>query len=208
MKQHALFLLATALPAAAAITVDGNFSDWLTVSTLVTDPADAGDNPESDFLVGKAASDATNLYLYYQTSATFDLNAIGWRFNVLLDTDQTSTTGFKLYSASAGGFEFLFQGATLYTFQGTDNTNEWNWGWSPTLAFGNAGNEAEFAIPLTSLGLNPGDSVDFILFGENSTSDLVPDDYGSSVITYTIVPEPGVAALGGLGLLGLLRRRK
>lgn len=208
MKRHTLVLLATAIPASAAITVDGNFADWLTVSTLVTDPADAGANPESDFLVAKAASDSNNLYLYYQTSATFDLNAIGWRFNVFLDTDQTPNTGFKLYGASAGGFDFLFQGATLYTFQGTDNTNEWNWGWSPTLPFGNAGNEAEFAIPLASLGLSPGDSVDFIIFGDNGTSDFVPDNFGSSVITYALVPEPGALALGGIGMLAMLRRRR
>lgn len=209
MKSKAIpFLLAAILPASAAITVDGNFGDWSTVSTLVTDPADASGNPETDFLVAKMASDATNLYLYYQTSATFDLNAIGFRFNVLFDTDQTATTGFKLYGASAGGFEYLFQGATLYTFLGTDNTNEWSWGWSPTLAFGNSGNEAEFAISLTSLGLDPGDSVDFIIFGDNGTVDLVPDSYGSSVISYTTIPEPGAVLLGGLGVLVLFRRRK
>ena len=148
-------MFSSLLSVTAAITVDGDFSDWASVSTLVTDPADAIGNPESDFLSAKASSDATNLYLYYQTSATFDLGAIGFRFNILLDTDQTPTTGFKLYGSSAGGFDYLFQGATLYTFAGTDNTNEWTWDWSPTLGFGNSGNEAEFAqaaikgIPIT-----------------------------------------------------------
>lgn len=70
------------------------------------------------------------------------------------------------------------------------------------------GNEAEFAIPLTSLGLAPGDAVDFILFGENAIIDLVPDNYTSSVITYTIVPEPTTPLLCGLGALAVLRRRK
>ena len=207
MKSCVLFLFSSLLSVTAAITVDGDFSDWASVSTLVTDPADAIGNPESDFLSAKASSDATNLYLYYQTSATFDLGAIGFRFNILLDTDQTPTTGFKLYGSSAGGFDYLFQGATLYTFAGTDNTNEWIWDWSPTLGFGNSGNEAEFAISLASLGLSPGDSLDFLLFGDNTTVDLVPDAYGSSVITYTTIPEPGAALLGGVGLLCLLRRR-
>ena len=207
MKLPAL-LLATAFPAAAAITIDGSFGDWGTVSTLASDPADATGNPETDFLTVKVASDATNLYLYYQTGGAFDLNATGFRYNVFLDTDQTATTGHKLFSSSAGGFDMLFQGATLFDFAGADNTNQWNWSFTGGAAFGNSGNQAEFAIPLASLGLGAGDSLDFILFGDNTTSDLVPDNFGSSSLSYTVVPEPSAFLLGATGLLGLLRRRR
>lgn len=208
MKYHVLCLIATTLPAFAAITIDGDFNDWSTISTLATDPVDAVANPETDFLTVKVASDATNLYLYYQTVAAFDLNANGWRYDVFIDTDQTPTTGFKLFSSSAGGFDFMFQGATIYDFAGTDNTNEWLWNWVAGVGFGNVGNEAEFAIPLASLGLGAGDSFDFIVFGDNASADLVPDAYGSSSLSYTIVPEPTTTMIGALGGLLLFRRRR
>lgn len=41
-------------------------------------------------------------------------------------------------------------------------------------------------------------------FGTNYKGDLT----GSSYVTMTVVPEPGAALLGGLGLLALLRRRR
>lgn len=207
MKLPAL-LLTAALPATAAVTIDGSFGDWGAVSTLASDPADATGNPDTDFLTIKVASDATNLYLYYQTGGAFDLNATGFRYNVFFDTDQTATTGHKLFSSSAGGFDMLFQGATLFDFAGTDNTNQWNWSFIGGAAFGNSGSEAEFAIPLASLGLGAGDSLDFILFGDNTNADLAPDAYGSSSLSYTIVPEPSAFLLGALGLLGLLPRRR
>ena len=208
MKYHVLCLIATISPAFAAITIDGDFNDWSTISTLTTDPVDAVANPETDFVTVKVASDATNLYLYYQTAAAFDLNANGWRYDVFIDTDQSPTTGFKLYSSSAGGFDFMFQGATIYDFSGVDNTNEWAWIWVAGVGFGNVGNEAEFAIPLVSLGLGAGDSFDFIVFGDNTTADFVPDAFGSSSLSYTIIPEPTAAMIAAIGGLLLFRRRR
>ncbi|MCU0797084.1 MAG: hypothetical protein MUF31_14255 [Akkermansiaceae bacterium] len=207
MKALPALCLALTLPASAAISIDGSFADWSAISPLATDPVDAAANPETDFLSVKVASDETYLYLYYQTSSSFDLNATGFRYNVMFDIDRNAVTGHKLFGASAGGFERLFQGATLYTFQGQDNTNEWNWAWSPTLGFGNTGNEAEFAIALADLGVTPGGTVDFIVFGDNTVADLVPDAFGSSVLSYTTVPEPGIALMSSLAALGILRRR-
>lgn len=86
--------------------------------------------------------------------------------------------------------------------------------------------QATYAMTMTlsDLGLNPGDSFEFVgtYLNENGAfrsdeafGDGIPSgNPGTSTVTftgsrsYTTVPEPSVALLGGLGLLALLRRRR
>jgi MYXO-CTERM domain-containing protein len=140
-----------------------------------------------------------------------------------------------------GGFasDFAFAlkangSASNHLFSTASGANANTLGFVSTAAVTNFGNAAaatySWSISLASLGLNAGDSVDFV------TTYLNPNDGGgadasfrsneafvtdlgatnpgfggvtfASFQTYTTVPEPAAALLGSLGLLALLRRRK
>jgi len=91
---------------------------------------------------------------------------------------------------------------------------------------GNSQSSYAMTMTLASLGLGPGDTVNFVATYLNADNafrsgegigDGLPggsDNVGVNPVTftgfrsYTVVPEPATALLGSLGLLALLRRRK
>lgn len=121
---------------------------------------------------------------------------------------------------SAGGMDY-FIGA--YPYWATSDILTWN-GAAWTSASGNASGEttssASFTIPLAALGLSVGDTIHFDVWSQSSGNSVLdalsdgvsrswnnnPFDTGQNALSYTVVPEPGVSALMGLGALALIRR--
>ena len=152
-----------------------------------------------------------------------------------ISNEYGSGVSFSGGFASDFAFALKTNGSTsnhLFTTPSGANAN--TLGFVATAAVTNFGNATaatySWSISLASLGLNAGDSVDFVTTylnpndgggadasfrsNESFVTDLGTTNPGysgvtfSSFQTYTTVPEPAAALLGSLGLLGLLRRRK
>jgi hypothetical protein len=186
------FLITTAPTARAAVTlagdvtnktvaikIDGDFADWAAVPVAATDKSE--NTTPCDWRSVYMAHDDKQLYFRYITEANIDFDHAGAAYNIFLDTDQKTTTGFR---GSTGEFpigaDYLVQGATLFGYTG-DGTN---WSWTPVgpLEHRVVGKEVEMAVPRRQIG-NPTVGVDFFLFGDNEASgiggkilDVCPDD--------------------------------
>jgi hypothetical protein len=121
---------------------------------------------------------------------------------------------------SVGGMDY-FVGA--YPFWGSSEILTWN-GAAWTTAAGNASSEstssASFSVPLAALGLSVGDTIKFDVWSQSSGNSVLdalsdgvarswnnnPFDTGQNGLSYTVVPEPTVCGLLGLGSLLLFGR--
>jgi autotransporter-associated beta strand protein len=125
---------------------------------------------------------------------------LGWELNANTDSgagtnfDQVLVTGGALTVADGAMLNLSFTGTVDFTdaFWTTDHT------WT-VVDFAGTGDEGALTLGSISGGVG-----DFNEFGSFSTS----NENGDQVLTWTAVPEPGAALLGGLGMLGLLRRRR
>jgi fibronectin-binding autotransporter adhesin len=125
---------------------------------------------------------------------------LGWELNANTDSgagtnfDQVLVTGGALTVADGAMLNLSFTGTVDFTdgFWASDHT------WT-IVDFAGTGDEGALTLGSISGGVG-----DFNEFGSFSTS----NENGDQVLTWTAVPEPGAALLGGLGMLGLLRRRR
>jgi hypothetical protein len=121
------------------------------------------------------------LYFAYKTKDPID-NSAFWGYQVYLDTDSNSGTGF---SYGALGAEYLPEGSTLWKYTG-DGTS-WGWAVVSTATVQTSGNSVELSLPLSAFVNNPSVirlfySGNNAAFGGNST-DLYPDDVFTSGAT-------------------------
>ncbi len=110
----------------AAITIDGDFSDWASSAPAFTDPANDQhdtdqklpgatpafvDHPDVDLLTYKVSHDADNFYFYFEATGQIGrtqvedlangLRAGRYYVIVTIDVDNNDTTGYPLYE---GGY--------------------------------------------------------------------------------------------------------
>ena len=171
-----------------SVTVDGTLKGSGTFSgaVVVNGNLNPGNSPGTvTFTNGLALAATSNL---------------GWELIANTDTgagtnfDQVLVTGGALSIADGATLNLAFGGSVDFTDAFWTSDRNWT-----VISF--AGNGEEGALTLGSISGGVGD---FNEFGSFSTS----NDNGNQVLTWTAVPEPGAALLGGLGLLGLLRRRR
>jgi hypothetical protein len=94
------------------ITIDGNASDWASISAIST-------SGNGGLTTLKAYSDASNLYLLVQ--GTTNTNYI-----IFINKDNTTTTGYTgLWNPE--GSDYVLENGTLSRYNGTGGTN---WGWT------------------------------------------------------------------------------
>ena len=163
-------------PPVSDIIIDGDFSDWANVQQL-----DVGENAEGE---GDALNDnvdlsdmwATNsdeeLFISYSVFGEFSPS---YFYHVFFDTDNSGATGFHS-GESFGGFDYMIENGTLYSYAG--NNGEWGWNYIGDVvsAFSNGNNRTEMAIPFSQLGLSGGETIGLV-FNINDNDDSNPDDY-------------------------------
>lgn len=160
----------------ASITVDGNLSDWATLTSFAVDPQDAtAPGDVADWARAWLAHDANNLYLAIQNHVSItQLNAA---FSVYLDTDNNRATGFRGGGDQFPlGAEYVLLGTSLYSYQGTGLN--WQWNLVGTAGFSWGGLNAELFIPRAWVN-NPA-VINLFYLGDNpslggTTVDAYPD---------------------------------
>lgn len=163
-----------------AITLDGNLSDWSSITSFGTDPADiAGSGNQVDWLQAWMAHDANNLYLAYSNDGSVNFN---WGFQLFLDTDDNVSTGFKGTSGNfPTGTEYMIQGYFLYAYTGSGT----NWSWNFVGQLGRAWSNGSVELFLPRSWLNNPSVLNLFFDGDNnaygfSTHDYYPDDVFSA----------------------------
>ncbi len=227
--------LAIALPASVSATV------YLDSTGDLHDGTGGGANftgfPHLDIASVEITNDATDIM--FTITLVGDPVATDWgKYLVGIDSGPGGDTGGNGWGrpiSMASGMDYWIgswvdagNGAEIYSWNGAS--------WDLDHATYNAPPDNEVAAPtknptsltlgapLTSLGLNIGDSFTFDVFasgggGGDGAIDALSDpsasvtDWGdsyssSSTLTYMVVPEPGAVTLGLLGTLGLLVRRR
>ena len=159
-----LLLPAGALPkaSAATITIDGNVSDWSSVSSLSTN------NGTAQML--KVTNDGTNLYLLIQGS---DLSTTMGNF--WINTDNNTSTGYQAAGWGATGVEWLLENTGLYRYGGSGT--DWSWNFNSTLTssqFYRSSTVIEVAIPLSTLQISAGSTVRVGYIDNSSDTSRLP----------------------------------
>ncbi|MBP7936164.1 MAG: hypothetical protein KA354_16095, partial [Phycisphaerae bacterium] len=152
-----------------AISIDGSFSDWSSLTFFPEDAAGDG-GPDQDWLRASIAHDDNNLYLMVERTpeSTEFQGGLGQGYWIILDTDRDKATGFT-------GF-----GARSFSIGG-----EYNWGGLASNAWSSNGcydhnvpmtmppqDYEEFSFPRSTF-INP-ENFTFIFEGETS-HDYYPD---------------------------------
>ncbi len=179
------------------ISVDGDLTDWAALVSFGSDPDDISDSGQLDWREAWMAHDDTNFYLAVQNDADISLS---WAYNIYIDTDGSTATGFHSGGAFPVGAEYLFQGGYLYQYSGDGSS--WSWSYVAALAHVVSGPNAEFIIPRSSLG-HP-TALQFFFLGDNTAyaagalTDLYPDQALTDGATgrflaYTVTPSANQA---------------
>ncbi|MEI6915246.1 MAG: hypothetical protein WCL39_08965, partial [Armatimonadota bacterium] len=149
--------------AAKTVAIDGDFSDWTDVSPEFRDTVGDTEHRDAlgygganhyvnitgrnDFVRVKVARDATNLFLYAETSEDITAyNSPNWML-LFMDTDGSAATGWN-------GYDYLINSpvtdSTTTTIKA--NTGGWNWNQVGTASYRVSGNQLEMAIPRSAIG--------------------------------------------------------
>lgn len=176
--------------AASPILVDGTAQEWNGISAL-----SSASSQKATLL--KAIVQGSDLFVLVQGQN------MGPNYNLYLNTDNDTATGYQAGTYNASGADYLFSGGSVYKNTRTGP----NWNWSAPLAANvsvaaNA-NMLEIRIPLAALNLNltqtgrvPSISLGFQLATANWAMDsqlpLAPSDFAKLALspTATLTPTP------------------
>ena len=188
-----------------------------------------GGNSSLDITSVSVVNDATTLTFTINLAA--DPAANSWH-NYYVGIVKPSASGGGVFNAtggwgkdiqmSSGGMDYVLaswnppgSGASILAWDGASTWTSVN---------GSAGvgaSSVTIPVALSALGLSIGDTIGFDVWTTDSGGDTVldalsdstsrswnsnPFDTGANALPFTLVPEPGVCALLGLGALALIRR--
>ena len=166
------------------ITVDGLDEDWAGLTAYSSDPDDvSGTNNPIDINNITLAHDDQKLYVRYSNHGNVDPTQssgsyISWGWQLYLDTDRNSSTGYKVGTVGA---DYILEGNQLMRYNGTGDS--WDW---TSITGGDSrykDNIAEVSIGRSFLS-NP-DAINFVFMGANeayggSVTELYPDSLNSN----------------------------
>jgi len=135
----------------ATIIIDGLLDDWTNLQSFGLDGNDISlAGAQADWQEGWMAHDANNLYIAYTNYGAINTTH-WWTWEVYLDTDSDSNTGYTLNGAI--GADYLLDGGTLWKYTGTGGN--WSWSYNSSTSTSNVtNNKAEIKLSRSSLG-NP-----------------------------------------------------
>lgn len=141
------------------IAIDGTLTDWSGIGAFYADSDISDGLPLSSSCSNIfIANDLANLYVGLQFKAPSSINS-NWVYNLFIDTDMNPTTGFNgSGNWMANGYDRLIQyGAnggvySVYSFSGASQ-GDWSWNFVGLINYAFDQSTAEWAIPLSSLGL-------------------------------------------------------
>lgn len=145
------------------MNVDGELSDWSGIPPLGIDPDDV--RPESSTLIDWhkvwLANTPHHLVLAVET---FEANPVTSDFNIYLDTDENSDSGYlgHVNTKRINGADYLLQGRFLFRYTGSGR--DWSWEYVTPVVHGWNEKVHEWKVSRQSLG-NP-DSVKVLLKAE------------------------------------------
>ncbi|HUJ09498.1 MAG TPA: fibronectin type III domain-containing protein [Verrucomicrobiae bacterium] len=167
--------------ASGSIVIDGSATEWAGLTSFGLDPQDITISTSNKLDLAQIwmAHDVTNFYVAYQNYAAIASNDLNWAYNLYLDVDGKSSTGFLGGDGTFPiGADYLLQGATIYQYTGTNGTD---WSWSPVgvATWAAAESNVEFSFPRAWIA-NPS-LVRLFFLGDNSpyggsAMDLYPDN--------------------------------
>ncbi|HIO91410.1 MAG TPA: hypothetical protein EYG68_01015, partial [Leucothrix mucor] len=110
-------------PLSQALVINGDLSDWQSLTSFGTDPKDQNSEQSLDWQQAWMAHDDDTIYLAYQYHNPLTMS---WGHITYLDTDADETTGYKGSSASLPiGVEYMLQGYHLWRYSGSGH--DWSW---------------------------------------------------------------------------------
>ncbi|MFK7995098.1 MAG: galactose oxidase-like domain-containing protein [Granulosicoccus sp.] len=159
----------------ASLFLDGVIDDWSEIQSFGIDPDDISQagNP-IDYLQAWMAHDDDYFHVAYRNDG-LDLATIdSWGFNLYLDTDSDSATGYS--DTLTIGSDYLLQGSSLFRYTGDGLT--WSWSYLGEAEQSINGAVSEVRFPRTSIG-NP-TLIDLVFVGDNlsiggTSNDTYPD---------------------------------
>lgn len=149
------------------IALDGNASDWANVTRFNSDPDDiSGANETINWRSAAIAHDTQYVHVLYDSYNDIDASTatgsyLPWGWQVYLDTDKNSSTGFRVGNIGA---DFIIEGQAIHRYAGL-GTN-WNWENIGVAERQYAGKVAELRFPRSLIG-NP-DSLRLVIRGFNN----------------------------------------
>lgn len=161
------------------ITVNGNRSDWNSLTLFSDDPDDiSGSANTIDWLRAGLAHSNDTVYLMYQNRGNVDQSStsgsyLPWGWQTFLDTDSNPNTGFQLNGSM--GADYMVEGQHIFRYNGS------GWDWTDmgtaTSRFNNS--IAELSFPRSWIGSHSNVKVAFLgnneAFG-GSSLDMYPNN--------------------------------
>src|ERR1035441_6524451 len=140
------------------MTLDGNLSDWQPGDVMYSaSEISAGAPIASTFTSVSVANDSSYVYVAFQHPAPTAITD-PWTTSVYIDADMNPATGFN-GGWMSGGYDHLVQygaaGTTysVYSFTGAGQS-AWGWNWEGLINYSYTDLVTEWAIPISSLGLD------------------------------------------------------
>ena len=194
-----------------AIVVDGSLGEWNNPGDVLYNDSEIldGSPTNSSYENVYVANDASKLYLGLDTKGVGGGSITNtWTRNVYLDTDLDGGTGFnggwmghgydRLIQYGAGGGAY-----SVYEFAGAAQS-DWTWNFLGEITYSYSNDVVEMSVPLTSLGLAPGDSVvvELNVSGTGVSTETWASEFESGAKTYVLLDNGSLVPIGTIALAG------
>ena len=174
-----------------SIVIEGNREGWGNTIPYANDPSgDNGEKGQIDWNTITMAHDCDDLFVRYKVHDGPPFVPDGFRYNLLVDVDKNSLTGYRGINRNFSiGADLLIQGGQdkVTTYKFVNSASQEDWGWQQIdsylvseLTLENGGRDIEYRIRISDLNIfgNGVTSFDWVAWADSSAGiiDFYPDD--------------------------------